>query len=322
MIGSEDVLPVSSANPASSAPRGVAPRRTALPRPSHRTVAKLSLTAPALGLFTLFYVIPVGAAVVLSLYRWDGLSTPEWIGLENYRYLLFDDPVFWTNLRVSVVVVGLLLATVLPAALVLALCLSGQGRLMPLFRWLLFLPVVMPLAAIALLWAEIFNPAGGIANRLLDIVGLGPVGWLADEGSALWSIVIVAAWSSLGFHVVIQASALSAIPTELKEAARLETSSPWKVLRYVVLPLLRDAISVSAVLLVTGSFVFVTSIALIMTRGGPVHATEVLGLRAYLEGFQAIDFGKATAVTVISMLVTIAIVGVTLLVGSRGRVEY
>jgi ABC-type sugar transport system permease subunit len=301
---------------------GARATRPRLRRPHPRTVAKLTLTAPALGLFTLFYAVPVVAAIVLSLHRWDGLGTPEWVGLSNYGDLLFDDPVFWTNVRVSVVVVLVLLATVLPGALVLALCLQGRGRLLPLFRWVLFLPVVMPLAAVALLWAEIFNPAGGIANRVLDVFGLAPVGWLADESTALWSILIAAVWSTLGFHVVIQASALSAIPTELKEAARLETASAWKVLRHVVLPLLRDGLSVSAVLIVTGSFVFVTSVALIMTRGGPVHSTEVLGLRAYLEGFQAIDFGHATAITVVSMLLTIAIVGITLFVGSRGRVEY
>lgn len=290
------------------------------PRP--RTTAKLALTAPALILFAVFYLVPVVLGTGLSFFRWDGLQKPDYIGLENYRYLLTDDPVFWTNIRTSLIVVGVSLATILPAALLLAVCLNGRGRLLAVFRWVLFLPVVVPLAAVALMWAEIFNPAGGTANRILGALGLGDVGWLADKGTALWALLIASTWSTLGFHVVIQLSALSAIPTELKEAARLETPSSWKVFRHVVLPLLRDGLTVSAALIVTGSFVFFTSIALIMTRGGPVHATEVLGLRAYLEAFQAIDFGHATAITVVTMVITVALVGLVLLIGSRRRVEY
>lgn len=289
---------------------------------SPRSLAKVSLTAPAMGLFAVFYVVPVVAGVVLSLFQWDGLGDPRWIGLENYRYLFTEDPVFWTNVRVSLVVVGVSLASVLPAALLLAVCLNGRGRVLPFFRWALFLPVVIPVAAVALLWSEMFNPSGGVANRILGVVGLEPVSWLGDQGSALWALLLVSFWCTLGFHVVIQLSGLSAIPTELKEAARLETSSPLKIFRFVVLPLLRDSLTVSAALVVTGSFVVFTSIALIMTRGGPVHATEVLGLRAYLEGFQAIDFGRATAVTVCTMVITMALVGATLLIGSRRRVEY
>jgi ABC-type sugar transport system permease subunit len=138
----------------------------------------------------------------------------------------------------------------------------------------------------------------------------------------LWTLLLVSLWSTVGFHVMIQLSALSAIPTDLKEAARLETPSVWRLYRYVVLPLLRDAITVSAVLIISGAFVFFTSLAFIMTLGGPVHATEVLGLRAYLEAFSNLDIGRASAVTVLTMLMTIALVGASLYIGSRRRVEY
>jgi ABC-type sugar transport system permease subunit len=290
--------------------------------PRSATVVKIGLVAPALLMFTVFYIVPIVAGVVLSLFRWNGLEPPAYVGFANYEQLFSSDPVFMTNVRVTLIAVVVSLVVVLPLALLLAVCLSGRGRLLPLFRALLFVPVVIPLTAAALMWAEIFNPAGGVGNELLDTVGLGPVSWLGEQTSALWSLILVTIWSMLGIHIVIQLSALSAIPTELKEAARLETPSSWRVFRHVVLPLLRDALTVSAVLIVTGSFVFYTAIAFILTRGGPVNATESLGLRAYLEGFGALDFGRANAITVITMLITIAMVGLVLLVGSRRRVEY
>lgn len=287
-----------------------------------RTATKVTMITPAIVLFVLFYMVPVVVGLGLSLFYWNGIDDPVWVGFENYRALFADDPVFFTNVKVTLIVVGVSLATVLPVALLLAVCLSGRGRLLPIFRWILFMPVVVPLAAVALLWSEIFNPADGLANRLIGTVGFEPVGWLGESGSALWALLLVALWSTVGFHIVIQLSALSAIPADLKEAARLETPSAWRMYRHVVLPLLRDSITVSAVLIISGAFVFFTSLSFIMTLGGPVHSTEVLGMRAYLEAFSNLDIGRASAVTVLTMLLTITLVGGALLLGSRRRVEY
>lgn len=286
-----------------------------------RALPKVTLVAPALALFLVFYAVPVVAGVVLSLFRWNGLTSPEWVGFANYDYLL-NDTVFGTNVKVTVIVVVASLLATLPPALLLAVCLSGPGRLMGLFRWILFLPVVFPLAAAALLWSEIFNPVNGLANELLGVVGLAPVSWLGDEAYAIWALLVVAVWGTLGLHIVIQLSALSAIPTDLKEAARLETSSSWKIFRHVVLPLLRESLTVSAALIVTGSFAVFTSLAFIMTRGGPLHSTEVLGVRAYLEGLASLEFGRASAITVVTMTMTVMLVGAIVAIGGRRRVEY
>jgi ABC-type sugar transport system permease subunit len=148
------------------------------------------------------------------------------------------------------------------------------------------------------------------------------VSWLGDDEYALWALIVVAVWTTLGLHVVIQLSALSAIPTDLKEAARLETSSGWRIFRHVILPLMRESLTVSAALIVTGSFAVFTSLAFIMTRGGPMHSTEVLGVRAYLEGFASLEFGRASAITVVTMTMTILFVGAILAIGGRRRVEY
>jgi raffinose/stachyose/melibiose transport system permease protein len=295
--------------------------RRPLRRPRAATVTKIAMVAPAMTLFLVFYVASIVAGIVLSFYHWDGLDPIRFVGFENYR-VLFSDPVFVTNVKVTLVVVGACLVCILPLALLLAVCLSGPGRLLPLFRWIVFVPVVLPLAAVALLWAEIFNPVGGLANQLVGKLGISPVAWLGDQRVTVWALVLVSIWSILGLHVVIQLSALSAIPTELKEAARLETPSVWRVFRHVVLPLMRDSLTVSAALIITGTFVGFTSLAFVMTRGGPVHSTEVLGLRAYLEGFASLNFGMASAITVITMLLTIVLVGVTLFIGSRRRIEY
>lgn len=290
-------------------------------RRRRRRVAKYALVAPASIVFALFFVTPVVASITISFFRWSGIEESEFIGLDNYRRL-WNDPVFLTNIRVTLLAAGAALVSILPAATLLAVALSGQGRAMPLFRWILFLPVVMPLSASALLWAEIFNPSNGLANIVLGWVGVDPVTWLGDKGTALWALIAITIWSGLGLHIVIVLSGLSSIPVDLKEAARLETTSAWKLFRHIILPLLRDSLTVSAVLIVTGTFVFFTSLAAILTRGGPSHATEVLGMRAYLEAFTSLSFGRASAVTTVSMFITMALVGVILAVGQRRRVEY
>ena len=287
-----------------------------------RSRTAVMLLAPAALLFAVFYITPVIVAIVLSFFRWSGLEPPHPVGFENFRDLLADD-VLITNLRVTLVAVGAALVGILPTAMLLAVCLSGRSRILPLFRWLLFLPVVMPFAATALLWTEIFSPLeDGLANRALSLLGIDPVAWLGSEGTAIWALLIVTIWSSIGFHIVIQLSSLSTIPTEIKEAAALETPPGWRHFRHVILPLMRDSITVSAALIVTGTFVFFTSLSTIMTRGGPSHSTEVLGLRAYLEAFTGFNFGRASAVTVISMFFSITLVGTILFLGFRRRVEY
>lgn len=296
--------------------------RGLLRRPRIGALTKYAMVAPALALFLVFYVAAVVFGLVLSFYTWNGLEPRRFVGFDNYERL-FTDPVFATNVKVTLLVVAACLVSVLPMALLLAVCLSGKGRLLPLFRSILFLPVVLPLAATALLWAEFFSPNdNGVVNAFIGTFGFEPVSWLGETGTAPWALILVSVWTLVGVHVVIQLSGLSAIPSDLKEAARLETTSSLRVFLHVVLPLLRDTITVSAALIVTGTFVFFTGLALIMTLGGPVHATEVLGLRAYVEGFSALNFGLASAVTVVTMVITIVLVGGTLLLGSRRRVEY
>jgi ABC-type sugar transport system permease subunit len=280
------------------------------------------MVAPALLLFACFYVAPVVVGVVLSFFRWNGLESPVYVGFANFDLLLFNDPVFLTNVRVSLIVVGASLALTIPIALLLALSLSGTGRLLPLIRWIVFLPAILPLTAVALLWTQMLSPTNGPVNEILSKLGLSTVAWLGDADAALWALIAVSVWSSLPLHIVLQLSGLSAIPTSLREAARLETKSSWKVFRHVVLPLLRESLTVSSALVVTGAFLSFTSLAFIMTRGGPLHATEVLGVRSYLEAFSALEFGRASAITVATMVISVALVGTILAIGNRKRVEF
>jgi raffinose/stachyose/melibiose transport system permease protein len=280
------------------------------------------MVAPALSLFLVFYVATVVFGFILSLYQWDGLTPARFVGLQHYEQLILHDSLFLDNVRITLVVLVVSLAVTIPAALVLAVCLAGPGRLMGFFRWVMFLPVISPTVVVALLWTEIFNPLGGPANRLLEFLGFDAVNWLGDPRSALWALIIVSIWGVVGLHTVILLSGLSAVPQDVKDAARLETPSSWKVFRHVVLPLMRDSLTLSTVLIITGTFVYFTGLALIMTRGGPLHATEVLGLRAYTEAYTSLNFGGASAITVITMLLTSLFVGLTLLIGSRRRVEF
>lgn len=276
--------------------------RSSIDLESRRALAGAGFLAPSLLVLLGFLAFPVVYAIATSFTRYDLVSSPEFVGLQNYQSL-FADPRFWSSARVTFAFVALaglpLLVIALGVALLLEQRLSGSA----FFRAAIFVPVVIPEVAAAVVWRFIFHPYG-LLNNLIASTGLSQtdIAWLLSPRVVLWAFVILAIWKQFGYFVVIFATGLSAIAAEYTEAAIMDGASALQRFWHVTLPMLRPtmffAVTIMLVVLLNTFAPFY-----LMTNGGPANASEVMALLMYKIGFEYLDFGRATAVAVLMMAV-------------------
>ena len=265
-------------------------------------------TVPVLLLFTLFVLVPTVQGLYYSLFDWSGLtSNMTFVGLQNYRRLLFQDSVVWLALWNDVKVALARVVFTLVLSLTLALLLT-RTRVFAngFFRNIFFFPVVLSAVVICTIWMMMYNSSFGIINPILSVFGIEApaAGWLGSKQTALMSVVPPAVWCSVGFYMIIFISAIEGIPGELYESARLDGASTWKQIVHVVLPLIRPQINFCVVYTVISSFNASYMFIDLLTNGGPNNASQVLGTYMSLNGFEYHKFGYATAIAMLILAAT------------------
>lgn len=252
-----------------------------------KTAVILLFLLPNLLGFLIFSLIPIIASLGLSFYSWDLLSSPVFVGLDNFRMLL-RDPDFWAALTHTFAFIVGYIPLVTVSGLGTALALNQKIRGQAFFRTAFFLPVVSSWVAVALLWKWLFNPMYGFVNYVISLVGVAGPGWLFDEHWAMPAIVFTSVWKDLGFVAVLYLAGLQGIPDEYYEAASLDGAGPWARFRRITLPLLTPTTFFVLIISLINSFQVFDQIY-IMTGGGPVGATTVLVQQIYKNAF---DYGK------------------------------
>jgi raffinose/stachyose/melibiose transport system permease protein len=268
------------------------------------------LLAPALIVYLAFALYPMVAVIQMSFETWNGLSAEsQFAGLENYREVLTEDPVFWGALwnTLSWTVLALIVPNVISLALALGLNQHLPAR-SPL-RVIFYLPVIIAPIAVATIWKWMYDPFFGLFNSLLTEFGLSRwiLDWLGDRNVALWSIFVAYVWQTVGFSMVLFLAGLQNVSSSLVEAARIDGAGRWRVFRHVTLPALRPTIAIVVVLSLINSLK-AFDIVYGMTGGGPAQSTQMLAMWAYTQAMQLGNFGRGAAVSVILLLVTVAIV--------------
>jgi ABC-type sugar transport system permease subunit len=275
--------------------------------------------APGLVVLILFFFLPALVGLGVSFTRWDALRPPEFIGLGNF-VTLFKDPNFYNSVKVTAVYAILTLVTQLPLALFLAYLLSQQKRGSKVFSAIFFIPQILSLVAVGVLWSLLYDPFNGPAARILGLFGVGPIDWLGKY--AMLSLVLTSTWVYFGFHMLLQLAGMTAIPTELYDSARMDTANALKVFFRVTLPLLRETLLISTVLMISGAFSYSIGITWVLTRGGPLHATELLPIFMYKAAFSNHQFGYSSAVSIVMVLFIAVLVGLIVWWFGRERIEY
>jgi multiple sugar transport system permease protein len=250
--------------------------------------------------FLLFTAGPILASLLISLHSWSLLSTPEWVGLENYTRIVSEDGLFATSLWNTLYYVAFSVPLGISVALALALLLNRPMRGMGVFRTLFFLPSVTNIVAVSVLWIWVFNPEFGLLNSLLRIVGVDGILWLQSEQWAKPAFVVMSLWG-LGGSVIIFLAALQGIPRELYEAASLDGAGSVRRFLHITIPMISPALFFSLVIGIIGSFQ-VFAQAYVMTgsaqpgsEGGPNNATLFIVLYLYKKAFQEFRMGYAAA---------------------------
>jgi ABC-type sugar transport system permease subunit len=270
----------------------------------------LVLLAPALLVYCLFAVYPMLHVVWLSFMKWNGLTpAKQFVGLDNYVQVFTQDPVFWTAVRNTMLwtVLSVVSPPAIGFALALALNQNIPGR-SPL-RALFYMPVIIAPIAVATMWRWMYDPFFGLFNATLTALGLQGLiqDWLGDRNVALYSMFIGYIWQTVGFSLVLFLAGLQNVSQTLVEASRIDGAGRFEVFRYVTLPALRPAITIVLILSVINSLK-AFDIVCGMTGGGPAQSTQMLALWAYTQAMQLGDFGKGSAISVVLLLITLAIV--------------
>ena len=272
--------------------------------------------APALIVIGVFFVLPVLAALAMSLTDFDIYALADarnlrLVGLHNYVQLL-QTPLFWrafgNTLYFVVVGVPLSLALSLGTALLLQ---SKLARFPGVFRTALFAPVVTTLVAVAVIWRYLFNPRYGWLNYALGRIGVGPIDWLGDPDWAMPAIIVFAVWKNFGYNMVIFVAGLQGIPESLYEAARIDGASAWGQFRHVTLPMLVPIVTLANILTIAGYFQLFAE-PYVMTQGGPLQSTVSVLYFMYEEGFKWWNLGSASAVAFLLFVFIFAVTAVQL----------
>ena len=278
--------------------------------------AAWAFATPALLIISVFFFVPVLAALIVSLTDFDlyalaDIRNLRFVGLGNYRHLLHA-PDFWRAVANTGYFVAVGVPLSLAASLASALLVNSRlAYFTAFFRTVFFAPVVTTLVAVAVVWRYLLHTRYGLLNYALAHIGIHPINWLGDPHWALPAIIVFAVWKNFGYNMVIFLAALQSIPADLYEAARLDGAGLWQEFRRITLPMLRPTLLLVSILTVAGYFQLFAE-PYVMTQGGPLQSTVSVLYFMYEEGFKWWNLGSASAVAFLLFLMILAVTALQL----------
>lgn len=258
---------------------------------------------PAFALFAVFIFAPLAYGLYLSFTDYGGFDLKAgFVGFDNYASLLHDD-YFRVSLRNNLVYTALFVPLTLVLALLSAVALNGVLHLRKYLRMAFYFPQITSMVSIAIVWGLLLNPMRGPINQMLKAIGIAhPPEWLMSSHWALLAIVLVAAWKSFGYYMIILLAGIQGIPEYLYESAKLDGAGPIKRFLYITLPSLSPTLFMVVVLTIINSFQ-VFDLVSVMTDGGPGRSTNVLVFRIYQEAFINYKMGYAASMSIVLFLI-------------------
>ncbi len=278
-------------------------------------------SAPVLVIIALVFVLPTALAMALSVTDYSIYALADWanlrfVGLGNFIDL-FSTPLFWRAIGNTALFALLGVPMAIGASLAVALLLNDATvRWKPLWRVLLFAPYVTSIVATAVVWRFLFNERSGLINRALATIGAAPVDWLGNPHTSIPAILIFVTWKIFGYNMIVFTAALSAVPQDLMEAARLDGAGRWGRFRHVTLPAIGPTLLLAAVMSVAG-FLQIFAEPYVMTLGGPAQSTTTILYFMFDEGFKWWNLGQASAVAFVLFLMILALTLVQTRIGRR-----
>jgi raffinose/stachyose/melibiose transport system permease protein len=263
---------------------------------------------PALLLFTIFVVLPMGEAAWYSFFNWNGYSIPtQWVGFKNFE-AIFKNGAFRTALVNNGLIIVISILIQVPLAMWLATMVTKQIKGAVAFRLIFFLPYVLADVAAGMIWRFVYDGQFGLVGGLWHAFGVDAPFWLADKNAAMAAVLGVIVWKYFGFHMMLFIAGLQALDRDVLEAAEIDGASGWQKFRLVTLPMLGSTVRLSVFFAVVGSLQLF-DLVMPLTGGGPLNATQTMVTFLYSFGVMRmqVGFGSAVGVVLFFICVTLAL---------------
>ncbi len=266
-----------------------------------------------------FMLYPVVASMYFSFCDYSVLRKPIWIGTDNYSELL-SDKLFWVALKNTFLYAVMALPLSALAALGLALLLNTKIRGLTVYRTIFFLPSLVPLVSLAVLWLWMFNGQTGLVNVALGSIGISGPNWLGDPTWSKPALVLMAMWG-VGHAMVIYLAGLQSVPVSLFEAAQLDGAGAWKKTRHITLPMISPVIMFNVIMGMIGTLQVFTVPYVMFPNGAPARSTYFYTMYLYDNAFRYLRMGYASAMGWLMFLIIFALTLISLKLMER-RVHY
>ena len=269
-----------------------------------RTVLTWLFLAPTLIGLGLFTFLPILASIALAFFRWDIITDPQFVGLDNFAQIAADP-----TIRVSFLntIAFVIIAVTLPLGLAVLVNTKMPALLRSFFRSVLFFPLILSAASVSIIMSYLFNENFGLVNHFLNMLGIGNVAWLTSPQGAMVVVVLVYVWQNFGFSFLLFLGGLASIPKEVYEAAQVDGATSWRQFWRITFPLVSPTTLVASVMAIISALQIFDQ-PYVLTRGGPGDSTRTAVMVIYESAFKQLEFGKASAIgivlTILIMLVT------------------
>ncbi|MFD6533795.1 carbohydrate ABC transporter permease [Streptomyces sp. NPDC060184] len=259
--------------------------------------------APAAVFFGLFAIVPLLLVVVLSFASWDGLSDPEFAGLDNWKKL-FDDPIMIKSLWLSLLLTFLGVVVQTPLSILLGVWAAGHQRNRAVLSAIYFVPLLLSATAVSVLWRAVLDPNFGVPAHAEWLFGDGNL--FGNQSTAIAVLIFVGTWQFTPLHTLIYQGAARSVPRVLYQAAEIDGAGRYRQFFHITLPQLRNSVVTSMILMVVGGLTTFDTV-LILTQGGPGTDTTISAYYMYQKAFKTFDYGTASAIGVMLVLVATVI---------------
>jgi raffinose/stachyose/melibiose transport system permease protein len=283
--------------------RPVSPGRRARPG-GGKTGVLLLFLPPAVLLFTIFVVMPMGEAFWYGFFKWNGYGSPtQYVGWLNFK-LLFEDEIFRGALLNNALIIAVTLAVQLPLALGLAVLLVDRVRGTATFRLIFFLPYILAEVAAGLIWRFVFDGDYGLVARVWSLFGAEAPHVLADPTLAMVAVLVVSVWKYFGFYMILYIAGLQQIDRSLYEAARIDGATRWQVFSRITFPLLGPTVRLTVFFAILSS-IQKFDLVMALTGGGPNDSTQTMVTHLYDGGLTRMDIGFGSALGVVLFVICV-----------------
>lgn len=267
-----------------------------------KKIRPYAMITPALIIFLVFAIYPIGYMIYLSFYNWDLINPiKQFVGMDNFKGII-NDEVFLQVIRNSIVYMILTVSGSIVIGTLLAVFFNKDTNIGRIIQGITFAPYVISMVSVAFIWQWIMDTDYGLLNYFLNFFGVNSIDWLNNKGIAIFSLSIISVWKNLGYNALIILAALKSVPRYIYEAAQIDDTKPIKVFFKITLPMISPSLFFLTIMNIISSFKVFETISLI-TEGGPMNSTNTLVYYIYEYGFKYNKIGYASAAGVILFLI-------------------